>query len=122
MKELEYGKLLEYDYKKSFDTLNKYSGISFKVADCICLLGLHFHDVVPIDIHIFRTAKKLFSVKEDRLNKRVYLNIKRQFNDMFGEYSGLAQLYFYDESVTTKRKTDLLKMKNGVVKTQIKRL
>ncbi|ELA48413.1 8-oxoguanine DNA-glycosylase (ogg) [Vavraia culicis subsp. floridensis] len=99
MTTMKYDQLYNRNYHWAFERLNRYSGISYKVADCVCLLGLHFHDVVPIDIHIFRTAKRIFSIKEDRLSKRSYLNMQRRFQEFFGDYSGLAQLVLFEESV-----------------------
>lgn len=35
-------------------TLEELLVILFKVADCICLMGLRMHSVVPIDTHILQ--------------------------------------------------------------------
>ncbi|ELQ76234.1 8-oxoguanine DNA glycosylase [Trachipleistophora hominis] len=104
MKMLKYSQLYNLDYQHAFEMLNEYNGISYKVADCVCLLGLHFHSVVPIDTHIFKVASRIFSIKQTKLNKRTYVNIRRQFQEFFGQYSGLAQLFLFEESIRTRKK------------------
>lgn len=99
MKTLNYEQLKNLSYVESFSILNKYSGISFKVADCVCLLGLHYFDVVPIDRHMFKLSRCLFAVPYDKLNKSTYIKIKNKFQSFFGSYSGLAQLFLFNMSI-----------------------
>ena len=40
------------DYNHDKKELMKIKGIGHKVADCICLFGLHHLDAFPIDTHI----------------------------------------------------------------------
>lgn len=44
--------LLEADYKKAHEMLLKQYGIGKKVADCVCLFGLHHVGAFPIDTHV----------------------------------------------------------------------
>lgn len=44
--------LEKMDYKEAFDFLKSFKGIGAKVANCICLFGLHQVDAFPIDTHI----------------------------------------------------------------------
>ena len=39
-------------YKKAKEELLKLYGVGEKVADCICLFGLHKMEAFPIDTHI----------------------------------------------------------------------
>lgn len=40
------------DYRRAKTELLKLSGVGEKVADCICLFGLHHMDAFPVDTHI----------------------------------------------------------------------
>lgn len=44
--------LKKMDYRQAKDELLKLSGVGEKVADCICLFGLHHMDAFPVDTHI----------------------------------------------------------------------
>lgn len=44
--------LEKMDYGEAFDFLKSFKGIGAKVANCICLFGLHQVDAFPIDTHI----------------------------------------------------------------------
>ena len=45
-------KLKAMDYDEAFVFLKSFKGIGDKVANCICLFGLHHIDAFPIDTHI----------------------------------------------------------------------
>ena len=68
----------------------KIKGIGNKVADCICLFGLHHLDAFPIDTHI----KKI---------------LDREYNGKLPEwaeskYAGLFQQYIFYYSLNHKEK------------------
>ena len=42
------------EYEEAHRTLMAQYGIGRKVADCICLFGLHHIDAFPVDTHIRR--------------------------------------------------------------------
>ncbi|MCM1123185.1 MAG: 8-oxoguanine DNA glycosylase [Eubacterium sp.] len=44
--------LKKMDYKQAKEELLKLCGVGEKVADCICLFGLHHMDAFPVDTHI----------------------------------------------------------------------
>lgn len=44
--------LLDADYSKAHEMLLKQYGIGKKVADCVCLFGLHHVGAFPIDTHV----------------------------------------------------------------------
>ena len=46
------GRLKEMDNKEAFLELKSFRGIGDKVANCVCLFGLHHIDAFPIDTHI----------------------------------------------------------------------
>lgn len=45
------------DYRQAKAELLKLSGVGEKVADCICLFGLHHMDAFPVDTHIRRVVE-----------------------------------------------------------------
>ncbi|MBR6486860.1 MAG: 8-oxoguanine DNA glycosylase [Lachnospiraceae bacterium] len=45
-------RLKQLDNKDAFSELKSFTGIGDKVANCICLFGLHHIDAFPIDTHI----------------------------------------------------------------------
>jgi N-glycosylase/DNA lyase len=70
-----------------------------KVADCVCLMGFSRFDVVPIDVHIFNISKKIFGLSYKKLNGMAYREIQGKYKAIFGDYSGIAQLYFFKSSL-----------------------
>lgn len=76
---LDYLKTLSYEEARK--ELLKRKGIGPKVADCICLFGLHHVKAFPIDTHV-----------KDLLNKYY----KEGFNhEYFKGYSGIIQQYLF---------------------------
>ena len=84
------GKLdISYSYDK--EQLMKIKGVGNKVADCICLFGLHHLDAFPIDVHI----------------KSI---IDREYNGEMPEwvdckYAGLFQQYIFYYELNHKTRT-----------------
>lgn len=85
----------DMDYEQAHEFLLQLSGVGPKVADCICLMSLDKHDVVPIDTHVYQIAVRDFKYKGKRdlktLNKEMHRNIRKFFRDIFGDYAGWAQ-------------------------------
>ena len=50
--EVDLDSLRKMGYKQARGELLKLSGVGEKVADCICLFGLHHMDAFPVDTHI----------------------------------------------------------------------
>jgi len=50
--------LKRMDYMDAFEFLKSFKGIGAKVANCICLFGLHQVDAFPIDTHIKQILAK----------------------------------------------------------------
>lgn len=46
------------DYRQAREELLKLCGVGEKVADCICLFGLHHMDAFPVDTHIRKAIDK----------------------------------------------------------------
>ncbi len=50
--------LREMDYPEAYENLIKRNGIGPKVANCICLFGLHHVEAFPIDTHVKQILEK----------------------------------------------------------------
>lgn len=48
------------DYDSAYDTLIRFTGIGPKVANCICLFGLHHIEAFPIDTHVKQLLVKYY--------------------------------------------------------------
>ncbi|EMG47606.1 Ogg1 N-glycosylase/DNA lyase [Candida maltosa Xu316] len=85
----------EAKYAKAHEFLLQLTGVGPKVADCICLMSLDKHDVVPIDTHVYQIAIRDYKFKGNKsmktLNKETYSAIRTYFKGIFGEYAGWAQ-------------------------------
>lgn len=94
--------------------LMELAGVGPKVADCIALFALDARARVPIDVHMWRVAKGLFSGElksYGNLNKESYELANRLFRERYGEYAGWAHSYLlhrllYSEAISppVKRK------------------
>lgn len=107
------------DYDTAHQFLLELTGVGPKVADCICLMALDKHDIVPVDTHVHQIAVRDYKYRgkaRQTLTKNDHPLIRQYFRDIFGEYSGWAQLVLFA--------ADLADLNNGVniveVKTEIK--
>ena len=71
-------------------------GVGPKVAACVALYGLGFHDAVPVDVHVARVAQRFAPPRlARRLNGSLTPKVQREvsdlFRDRFGQYAGWAQ-------------------------------
>lgn len=79
-------------YEEAKDILMSVEGIGPKVADCICLYGLHMLEAFPIDTHIVKILKRDFECESFEEFYDYYLDKELQQN------AGLIQQYmFYNE-------------------------
>ena len=84
--------LKKMSYEDAKFELRELPGIGPKVADCILLFSLGFHEAFPIDTWIRRVmVKNYFNGK--KTNDQKILDFAR---DYFGEYAGYAQQYLYE--------------------------
>lgn len=87
------------DYDTAHDFLLQLTGVGPKVADCICLMALDKHDIVPVDTHVYQIAIREYkyhgnaSIKT--MNKAIYSGIRAYFKTVFGPYAGWAQLVLF---------------------------
>ncbi|KAM0671252.1 8-oxoguanine DNA glycosylase [Ordospora colligata] len=89
-------------------------GIGKKVADCILLIGLGKHSVVPIDTHILNYARKHFGISEIRMSSAMYDRVQEIYVNKYGKYAGIAQLYIFKTMVDLRsKKNTKLEMNNN---------
>lgn len=94
-------------YDEAHEFLLQLSGVGPKVADCICLMALDKHDVVPVDTHVLQIATRDYKYKGPKtMNKVSYHQVRLHLQDLFGKYSGWAQLVMFA--------ADLSDLNNGI--------
>lgn len=85
------------NFVNNIDTTNlskhlmQLQGIGKKVADCILLFAYNKTDVFPVDVWIEKVYNEYYCSKKN-LNRD---KIADYFVNLFGNYSGYAQQYFY---------------------------
>lgn len=103
-------KLRDEDYMTAHKFLLQLTGVGPKVADCICLMALDKHEVVPVDTHVYQIAIRDYKFKGKRdmksLSKQQYEAIRLYFKQIFGDYAGWAQSVLFA--------SDLSDLNNGV--------
>lgn len=93
--------LSSMDYEAAMEYLSGFYGIGKKVANCICLFGLHHIDAFPVDTWIQKILlAHYFDEKKYRDTPKSSL-YEQIIKDSFGRYSGYAgvmqQYIFYYE-------------------------
>ena len=100
---LDLKKLEKMNYGEAMEYLTGFYGIGVKVANCICLFGLHHIDAFPVDTWIQKILLREYYPRHPRKyaalpKSRLYSAIIRDF---FGRYRGCAgvmqQYIFYYE-------------------------
>lgn len=93
--------------EEAHEYLIELCGVGPKVADCISLMCLDNHDVVPVDTHVLQIAVRDYKFKGPKtMNKIAYNQVKKHLRDLFGEYAGWAQLVMFA--------ADLSDLNNGI--------
>lgn len=99
--------LRDVSYDDAHEFLLQLSGVGPKVADCICLMALDKHDVVPVDTHVLQIAVRDYKYRGPKtMNKNSYHLVRQHLQKLFGEYAGWAQLVMFA--------ADLSDLNNGV--------
>lgn len=77
--------LKQMSYQDAKELLMQFDGIGDKVADCICLYGLHHMEAFPVDTHIAQILQRDFDCDVET------------FLEWYGadEFNGLIQQYLY---------------------------
>ncbi|MBR1572413.1 MAG: 8-oxoguanine DNA glycosylase [Lachnospiraceae bacterium] len=73
--------LKDMSYEEAYDSLISHKGIGPKVANCICLFGLHHVDAFPIDTHVRQLLDKYYAEGFDF--------------DRYAGFAGIIQQYLF---------------------------
>ena len=84
-------KLRKMDYSSAKEKLVELPGIGDKIADCVLLFSLGFHEAFPVDVWIKRAMEELYFGKKESSYKK----IGEFAREHFGTYAGYAQQYLY---------------------------
>ena len=104
---LDLNALTAMSYSEAMDYLTSFYGIGKKVANCICLFGLHHIDAFPVDTWIQKILLREYynearygAVPKSRLFDQI-------LTDHFSRYKGYAgvmqQYIFYYERLRSSR-------------------
>lgn len=95
-------------YREAMSYLTGFYGIGEKVANCICLFGLHHIDAFPVDTWIQKILhKEYYRKKYDKLPKnRLYEAMVQDNFKAYRGYAGVMQQYifFYERVVIQGKK------------------
>ena len=104
--DLDLALLSSMDYQAAMDYLQTFYGIGEKVANCICLFGLHHIEAFPVDTWIRKILMKEYYPRcPERYEKipqsRLYPAIIQDWFSQYKGYAGLMQQYifFYERTV-----------------------
>jgi N-glycosylase/DNA lyase len=97
-------------YRAAHEELLKLMGVGAKVADCVCLFGLGWGEVVPVDTHVWQIAQRDYKFgksKHTSLTKQTYDAIGNHFRTLWGQEAGWAHsvLFTADLRVFSERLT-----------------
>ncbi|KAF7363518.1 DNA glycosylase [Mycena sanguinolenta] len=77
------------------EELLKLMGVGRKVADCVLLMSLDKHEVVPVDTHVHQIAIKHYGLKgslnsKTAMTPKLYEEINTKLVNVWGDYAGWA--------------------------------
>mmetsp|Transcript_6570 Transcript_6570/g.21916 ORF Transcript_6570/g.21916 Transcript_6570/m.21916 type:complete len:374 (+) Transcript_6570:95-1216(+) len=92
-------------YREAAAALCELPGIGPKVAACVCLFALDKHEVVPVDVHVWRMAVTYYSpdLEGKSLTPRVTAAVEDAFVRVFGPYAGWAHLTLFIAALASHR-------------------
>lgn len=95
---LDLKKLETMEYGQAMEYLAGFYGIGKKVANCVCLFGLHHIEAFPVDTWIEKILlREYFSAKKYRRTpkNRLYDTILADHFGKYGGYAGVLQQYIF---------------------------
>ncbi|KAH8833708.1 DNA glycosylase [Flagelloscypha sp. PMI_526] len=79
--------------------LLKFIGVGRKVADCVALMALDKHEVVPVDTHVHQIAVKHYKLKgikaKSALSPKLYDEVANRLAQVWGDYAGWAHVVIF---------------------------
>lgn len=96
---LELSLLAAMSYGDAMNYLTGFYGIGEKVANCICLFGLHHIDAFPIDTWIKKILDREYASKsrlpEDMPQSRFYETLVKEHFSRYQGFAGVLQQYMF---------------------------
>ncbi|VBB27755.1 unnamed protein product [Acanthocheilonema viteae] len=113
-------------YEDAVEELQQIRGIGAKASlftlfDCICLMGLRMHSVVPIDTHTLQiTAENYLKTLSQRkfLRGKDRQQIAAVWQEIFGPYAGWAQAVLFTSHLRQMNIRQPAKKRPSKIKTQ----
>ncbi|XP_067929031.1 N-glycosylase/DNA lyase-like [Watersipora subatra] len=104
-------------YEDCISELTKLQGVGRKVADCVALMSLDKHHVVPVDTHVLQIAFRDYRIpgvgKDMKsLTPAIHNKIGSFFVDLYGDYAGWAHTVLF--AADLKRFSDHKPTKSGL--------
>lgn len=87
----EEGLTISDGYEEAREDLKKLYGVGDKVADCVLLFSMKFHEAYPLDTWALKAVDKHYP----GLHSESYDEASRNLREYFGPYSGYAQEYLF---------------------------
>jgi len=84
-------KFEDLNYEESREYMKDLYGVGDKVADCVLLFSLGFHEAYPIDTW----AQKALEKNYPELHTGDYSDTSRNMREYFGKHAGYAQEYLF---------------------------
>ena len=100
--------LKELPYAQARCELMSIPGIGPKLADCVCLFGLHKGEAVPVDTHVWKAVVDWYlpEFRHVSLTPTRYETARATFLEKFGNLAGWAQQYvFYAQFLSYRGKS-----------------
>lgn len=97
---LDLDKLSGMDYERAFEYLTGFYGIGAKIANCVCLFGLHHIDAFPVDTWISQILMEHYYPKNPKKYRalpksRLYEALIRDYFGGYQGYAGVMQQYIF---------------------------
>lgn len=76
-------------YQDAFNELLSFYGVGPKIASCVLLFSLGFHEAVPVDVHMKRVLSEKYGLQGSDES------LHSQAISCFGKYGGIIQQYLF---------------------------
>ncbi|KAF9933930.1 8-oxoguanine glycosylase ogg1 [Modicella reniformis] len=113
-------------YEEAHSALLTLQGVGPKVADCVCLMSLDKHNIIPVDTHVWQIAVRDYQFRYDgkvpkTISSAVYKAVGKHFFNLFGDYSGWAHtVLFVADLRTVEGLTKMDPGESGLVVVKVK--
>ena len=97
--------LKKVGYQSARAELCRLPGVGPKLADCVCLFGLHYSEAVPIDTHVWKYVTEWYfsNLRGQPLTLSRYEAARELLCDRFGLYAGWVQQHMFFDAFLTYR-------------------